>query len=124
MEPLIKATAVLRCVMDSTNLVLQTLEGFYLANNSGKSSNIILQVQRWACDFLLESLPLIFSSDEVSSEVKKDAQKIIATWKSKLRLDSKSRSNTSMEVHTFLQIFNFWLLMEFRRKLRMKTFVS
>jgi len=94
--------AALRCAADPAKLVLQTLDGFYPASNSKKGKKP-LYAQRNACDLLLESLPFVLSPDEVSSEAKKDAQKIAAAWKSKLSLDAESPI-TTVKAHAFLQL--------------------
>jgi len=97
-----EASAALRCAADPAKLVLQALKGFYPAGN-GRELSIDLVPQRYACNLLLESLPSVLSPDEVSSEAKKDAQKIAAAWKSKLNLDAESQIKT-VEVHAFLQL--------------------
>eukprot|EP00253_Pinus_taeda_P014705 PITA_14705 len=79
--------AALRCAADPTKLVLQTLDGFYPADNELKPPRS-LDTQRYACDLLLEALPSVLSPDEVSSEAKKDALKIAAIWKSKMNPDA------------------------------------
>jgi hypothetical protein len=94
--------AALRCAADPAKLVLQTLEGFYPAGN-GRELSTNLGAQRYACNLLLESLPFVLSPDEVSSEAKKDAQKIAAAWKSKHNVDAESPINT-VEAHAFLQL--------------------
>jgi hypothetical protein len=91
--------AALRCAPDPAKLVLQTLEGFYPAGNGGE----LCRLQRYACNLLLESLPFVLSPDEVSSEAKKDAQKIAAAWKSKHSVNPEYPTNTQ-EAKAFLHL--------------------
>nr|ABR17986.1 unknown [Picea sitchensis] len=94
--------AALRCAPDPAKLVLQTLEGFYPAGNGGELC-MGRGLQRYACNLLLESLPFVLSPDEVSSEAKKDAQKIAAAWKSKHSVNPEYPTNTQ-EAKAFLQL--------------------
>lgn len=96
--------AALRYAADPAKLVLQSLEGFYPSGDGGKTSNADLLLQRRVCDVLLESLPSVLSPDEVSSEAKKDAQKIATTWKSKLSLDADFKNGASLETKALLQL--------------------
>jgi hypothetical protein len=101
--------AALRCAADPANLVLQNLEGFYPAGNSRKLSKLSkeskahLGAQRYVCELLLESLPFVLSPDEVSSEAKKDAQKVAAAWKSKLDVAAECPTK-NFEAQTFLRL--------------------
>ena len=105
-------TKALRCAADPAKLVLQALKGFYPAGN-GRELSIDLVPQKYACNLLLESLPFVLSPDEVSSETKKDAQKIAAAWKSKHKDDSESR--IKIEVLAFLQLLvSFGISKEFK----------
>jgi len=105
-----EAPRALRCAADPAKLVLQTLEGFYPAGDGRKSTD---QAERCACYLLLQALPFVLSPDEVSSEAKKDAQKIAAAWKSKHKDDSESR--IKIEVLAFLQLLvSFGISKEFK----------
>jgi len=97
-----EVSAALRCAADPAKLVLQALKGFYPACNYRELPTDLV-TQRYACNLLLECLPFVLSPDEVSSEAKKDAQEIAASWKSKLNLDAESRIKF-VEAHAFLQL--------------------
>jgi len=96
-----EAPAALRCAPDPANLVLQTLKGFY---PDGKQTTNI-DAQRHACVLLLESLPFVLSPEEVSSEAKKEAQKIAAKWKFRVTgMISSGSPITNVRIHAFLHL--------------------
>ncbi|XP_024964720.1 FRIGIDA-like protein 3 [Cynara cardunculus var. scolymus] len=104
----------LKAAADPGGLVLDSLSGFYISENSNmdgkKDSNLL--GQRRTCIMLMECLSILlanldenFVSKVISIDVKERAKAIAEEWKPKLDdLDVDASNGNSLEAHAFLQL--------------------
>ncbi|KAJ9549012.1 hypothetical protein OSB04_021555 [Centaurea solstitialis] len=104
----------LKAAADPGGLVLDSLSGFYISENSNmdgkKDSNLL--GQRRTCIMLMECLSVLlanldenFVSKVISVDVKERAKAIAEEWKPKLDdLDVDASNGNSLEAHAFLQL--------------------
>ncbi|KAI3771197.1 hypothetical protein L6452_02356 [Arctium lappa] len=104
----------LKAAADPGGLVLDSLSGFYISENSNmdgkKDSNLL--GQRRTCIMLMECLSILlanldenFVSKVISIDVKERAKTIAEEWKPKLDdLDVDASNGNSLEAHAFLQL--------------------
>eukprot|EP00250_Pteridium_aquilinum_P008729 c18165_g1_i1 orf=293-2134(+) len=104
----------LKLAVEPARLVLNALEGYSPSDQNASHSNkkdVSVLSNKRACVIMLEALAEVLADPVlgvdhpiVSEDLKKSAQEIADSWKSKINLDGDLTSNVSIDAQSFLQL--------------------